>query len=129
MEKFRKQLAELRKLYLPVSKYAIFGSGPLAIRELRDSDDIDIVVKADLWNELLRKYPLANDHMIKIGSIEVYKQWLPWFNDVNRLIDSADIIEGTRFVSLNNVITWKTAMARSKDIKDLKLINDYINRG
>lgn len=33
-----------RKLNLPLGKYAIFGSGPMAIRGLRKSADIDLVV-------------------------------------------------------------------------------------
>ncbi|MFH1291164.1 MAG: hypothetical protein ABIH79_01240 [archaeon] len=37
MENFKKQLAELKKLNLPKDKFAIFGSGPLAINGIRDT--------------------------------------------------------------------------------------------
>lgn len=57
MKNFKKQLAELKKLNLPKDKYAIFGSGPLAINGIRDSDDIDIIVKSEVWDELAKKYP------------------------------------------------------------------------
>ena len=48
MDNFKKQLAELKKLNLPNDKYAVFGSGPLAIYGIRDSEDIDIIVKSEL---------------------------------------------------------------------------------
>ena len=40
-----KYIDELKALKLPVGQYAIFGSGPLAIRNLKAASDIDIIVK------------------------------------------------------------------------------------
>ena len=51
-------LKELAKLNLPKDKFVIFGSGPMAIRGIRNSEDLDILVKEDLWKELSNKYPL-----------------------------------------------------------------------
>lgn len=48
MSKFKKLLAELKELNLPPDKYAIFGSGPLAVHNIKESEDIDIIVKPDL---------------------------------------------------------------------------------
>ena len=127
MNNFKKYLDELKKLNLPNNKYAVFGSGPLAIHKIRDSDDIDIVVKEDLWNKLIKKYPKENDKLIKIGSVEIYKHWLPWFKDVNFIIDNADIFENIRFVKLKYVLEWKKDYGRKKDKKDVKLIEKYIN--
>ena len=126
-EEFKEYLDELKKLNLPNDKYAVFGSGPLAIHKIRDSDDIDIIVKEDLWNKLIKKYPQENDKLIKIGSVEIYKNWLPWFKDVNFLIDDADIFENIRFVKLKYVLEWKKAYGREKDKRDVKLIEKYIN--
>ena len=47
-----KYLDELAKLGLPKYQFAIFGSGPMGIRGLRECDDLDIIVKPDLWNKL-----------------------------------------------------------------------------
>lgn len=126
MQKFKEQLAELEKLDLPKDKYAIFGSGPLAIRGVRDSEDIDIIVKPELWEELIQKYPLEKDTLIKIGPIEIYKNWSPWFKDTNKLIDDADIFENHRFVKLKYVLIWKRAFNREKDKKDIRAIEKYI---
>jgi hypothetical protein len=136
MDKFKKQLIEIKKLNFPKDKYAIFGSGPLAIHSIRDSDDIDIIVKSDLWEKLAKKYPkelekkyphLGKGKLIKIGPIEIYKNWVPWFDDVNLLIDDADIFEGTRFVKLKYVLKWKKEYGREKDKKDIQLIKKFIS--
>lgn len=124
-----KFLDELEKLNLPRDKFAIFGSGPLAIRDIREINDLDIIVKPDLWEELKRKYPIEDEEkgLIKIGNIEVYKKWGNWFKDIRQFIDEADIIQGFRFVKLERVLQWKKAMNREKDKKDIQLINNYLN--
>jgi hypothetical protein len=123
-----KFIEELKKLNLPTDQFAIFGSGPLAIRKLRESYDLDIVVKSELWEELIKKYKPKKDNLIKIGSIEIYKDWLPWFSNVNKLIDDADVIDGLRFVKLKYVLKWKKVMNREKDRKDIKLIEEYLGK-
>lgn len=42
-------LDELQSLKLSTEKFAIFGSGPIAVRGIRESEDLDIIVKQDLW--------------------------------------------------------------------------------
>jgi len=128
MENFEKLLDELKKLALPEDKYAVIGSGPLTVRGVRDSNDIDIIVKADLWKELSKKYSpekMKNNSVIRIGGIEIYDNWLPWFDDVNVLIDDADIFGRIRFVKLKYILEWKKAHGREKDKRDVMLINRY----
>jgi len=87
MNNFNKLLKELKVLNLPSEDFAIFGSGPMAVRRIKDINDLDIVVKPKLWEELKKKDKPKNEKLIVIGSIEVYKNWLPWFNNINELID------------------------------------------
>ena len=123
-----KYLDELTNLNLPKDQYAIFGSGPLGIRSLREVSDLDIIVKDNLWNKLIKEYSFNEDKgSIEIGKIEIFNNWLPWFNDVNKLIDSAEIIDGFPFVRLDYVMEWKSKLGREKDFKDLSLIKNYIN--
>jgi len=118
---------ELENLNLPKDKYAIFGSGPICIRGLREANDIDIVVKEDLWDYLTTIYPVNKEkELIRTGNIEIFKNWSPWFKDVNELINTAEIINGFPFVKLDYVIKWKKAMGREKDLKDIELINKHI---
>ena len=123
-------LEELEKLNFPRDKFAIFGSGPLGIRNLRESHDLDIIVKNDLWQEIVGKYPSKdgrNDAM-RIGNVDIFKDWKPWFSDVNELIDSADVISGFRLVKLEYVLRWKKFMGREKDKRDIELITEYLQR-
>ena len=64
--------------------------------------------------------------LIKIGETEIYKDWKPWFNDVDFLMDSADIINGFRFVKLEYLLKWKQEMNREKDKTDIKIISDFL---
>lgn len=123
LERFKE---ELEKLNLPKDKFAIFGSGPLVIRGIRESQDIDILVKAELWEELEKKYPKEKEDLIKIGNIEIFKDWKPWFEDKNKLIDDSDIIKGFRFVKLKYTIKWKELYNREKDREDIRLIKKYL---
>lgn len=124
-----KGLEELKKLNLPKDKFAIFGSGPLGIRNIRESNDIDLIVKEELWNELRKKYPINKEKYdaIIIGNIEIFHKWPP-FEEVNILIDSADIIQGFRFVKLEYVLEWKKFLNREKDLRDIKLIEEYFKK-
>ncbi|MDO8669617.1 MAG: hypothetical protein Q7K65_04965, partial [Candidatus Buchananbacteria bacterium] len=120
-------LDELKKLNLPQNSFAIFGSGPMAIRNMREITDLDLIVKPDLWQRLKEKYskhlvPRKNTGELRIGHISIFQNWLPWFDDVNALIDKADLIDGIRYVKLENVISWKKQMARKKDLQDIKTI-------
>ena len=119
-------IEELKKLNLPQDKFAVFGSGPLAIRKIRESEDVDIIVKPELWEKLIKKYPLEKENLIKIGKIEVYKDWLNLSDRIDEMIDNAEIIEGFPYVRLKYLLDWKRWMGREKDIKDIKLIEDYL---
>ncbi|MCD6558103.1 MAG: hypothetical protein J7K31_03685 [Candidatus Aenigmarchaeota archaeon] len=122
-----KHLDELRRLKLPRDKFAIFGSGCLAIRNIRDNNDLDIIVKPELWEHLIKKYPRTKkSDFIQIDNIEIYKDLRPWVDDSCNLIDSADIIRGFRFVKLKYIIQLKKAMNRKKDKEDIKLIENFL---
>lgn len=124
-----KYLDELRALKLPSNKFAVFGSGPLAIRGLRENRDLDVCVKADLFKELLKNYKSKDGRSIVIGKIEIWGDWLPWFSDMNKLIDSADIIDGIRFVNFEYLLKFKKMRNSEKDKEDIRIIEDYLKSG
>ena len=133
MEKFNRLLGELKKLNFPENEFAVFGSGPMAIRNIKDGDDLDIVVKDKLWKKLIVSRTIKRSDMggekINIGEIEVYRDWMPWFSNSDDLIDKADIIDGIRFVNLKKVLEWKKSYAREKDLKHVKMIEEYLKKG
>ncbi|MBN2095638.1 MAG: hypothetical protein JW727_06315 [Candidatus Aenigmarchaeota archaeon] len=124
---FQDFVEELKQLNLPMGEYAIFGSGPLAVRGVRESQDIDLVVKDGLWQELSQKYA-PEGRRIYVGNVEIYADWSPW-TDTGFLVDSAEIIEGMPYVRLEYVQEWKAYLSRDKDKADLKLIEKYLSEG
>ncbi|MBI1968375.1 hypothetical protein HYS49_00530 [Candidatus Woesearchaeota archaeon] len=120
-------LQELKALHLPIDEYAIFGSGPLAIRGIRDCNDLDIMVSARLWEELYIQYAPAGKK-IEVGRIELWRDWMPWFSsaEVDEIIASAERIDNLPFAPLPYVIELKKRMGREKDQQDLALIDKYL---
>lgn len=124
-----KYLEELLSLNLPTDDFAIFGSGPIVVRGIRENDDIDVIVRENIWQKLIKEYSqnVKLNKEIAIGHLSFFRDWLPWFNDVDGLIDSADIINDIRYVKLEYVKQWKVACGRIKDLEDIRQINKYLN--
>ena len=130
-------LQKLKELNLPKGKFAIFGSGSMGIRGIRKSRDLDIIATKDLFEECERKTNFKikehkrNERVFKYlesGDIEIYKEWGPGEWDVNQLIQEAEIIDDFPFVRLEEVLKWKKIKSREKDLKDIKLIEDYLEK-
>jgi hypothetical protein len=51
-KEFLLQLEKLKKLNLPFGQYAIFGSGILVAKDIRNASDVDIIAKQALFNKL-----------------------------------------------------------------------------
>lgn len=122
---FSNFLEELKKLDLPEGEYAIFGSGPLAVRGIREAEDLDVVVTKNLYEKLKEKYPEEKER-INIGNIEVIPPNAPIIENAEELIKRGEIIKGFRFVSLKDIIEWKKKMGREKDLKDIELVKGYL---
>ena len=127
--KFLGKLEELKKLNLPKDRFAVFGSGPLAVRGMREANDIDIIALPDLFEELVKKYGeekikkgLANQRSIQAGDIEIWEGWAPGEWDIEKLIKEAEVFYDTRFVKLEEVLKWKKLMGREKDLKDIEML-------
>lgn len=119
---------KVKELNLPFGQYALFGSAPLGIRELRECRDIDLIVTEELWNEFKNKsgweYKITEngvEHIAK-GDIEIWHDWLPWYQDISKFIKNAEIIDGLPFVRLESIIEWKKKFGREKDLKDVELM-------
>ena len=127
---------ELIKLNLPKNDFAIYGTAPLAIRGLKEKiNDIDIVVKKRLWDELILKYPVTikdfgdeKRAFITIGNIEICYSMVAFEEKSEEVINRADVISGYRFVNLEDTKFWKSYLSRDKDIKDIEKINEYLEK-
>lgn len=122
-----KILEVVRRLNLPATDYAIFGSGPLLARGIIDDvNDIDIICRGDAWQQAqelgelvyLDKYDV---HVVSIDNqrITIGTSWGIGKFDIDELIDTSDEINGLPYVRLRFVVDYKTIGGRPKDIRHL----------
>lgn len=117
----------LRQLELPTSGYAIFGSGPLAIRGIIPAcTDLDVLCQQNVWEIVSRKGTMqflpaygVTVASLADGAITFGTQWGIGDFDVDELIESAEIIEGLPFVRLEHVVRYKSIRASAKDLRHL----------
>jgi len=133
-----KIIQKIKELNLPLNQYIIVGSGPMAVRELKEFNDIDIVVNNSLfneckkdrkWKQVLWTYP---DHL---GQFYLESELFELYLDVNcgnfnptfeELMSRSDLIEGIHFASLKDILQFKKAYNRPKHKKDIKIIEKYL---
>jgi hypothetical protein len=127
--------AEVQKLELPLGEYAVVGSGPLAVRGIREAHDIDLVVTPQLYDQL-KKDGWDEEHIpdskrewvLSHGPFDVAATWSVegYEPEVPQLIADAELIDGVAFVRLEDVMRWKKACAREKDLADIRLIEQFL---
>ena len=124
---------QLDTLNLPMTDYAITGSGPLYAHGLIPSleNDLDIIARNEAWEKCLNhgipKNGEFGDLIINLfnNQIQIFNGWSYSNETVNEIIDNAEMHGGYPFASLNHVLTWKKKLMRPKDILHIKLIEKY----
>ena len=136
MENFRNLIKKLKDLNISIGEYAIFGSGPMAAKNLRDSHDLDIIVSNKIWKEYrkkpewkLTKFTINGKvrEILENNRIELSNGWGSGEWDINKLIKESKIIDGLPFVRLKEVLKWKKISNRDKDKKDIEILEKYDN--
>ena len=120
----------LRQLELPLHEYAIFGSGPLAIRGIIPlSNDLDILCRDEVWELVtqlgtVKFLPEYNVNVVTMsnGAITFGKEWGIGTFDIDELIASAEIIDELPFVLMEHVIRYKKIRANPKDMRHLNAL-------
>lgn len=125
---FKKLLKELKGLGLPDGEYTVYGSGPMAVRSIKPTKDLDVVVTEKLYKKLLKAYPGGKGGCIKIGDIEIFSVVSALIDNPEKVIKRAELIDGVRFIRLNDLIVWKRKMARPKDFEHIKMIENYLRQ-
>ncbi len=134
---FEKNLENLKKLNLPTDQYVVIGSGPLAVRGIREAKDIDIMVTDSLWDEMIKKYQvISNDFGVECicleNDIEIVNPKDSIFgNSVivpkDEIFEKGDILDGIKFMSLEHLKKIKIEIGREKDLQDINLIDNFLN--
>ena len=65
---------------------------------------------------------LVNDGVDVITQLD----WENYATTTQEAIDSALIIDGVPFLNIEEIIKFKTAMGREKDLKDIELLKKYV---
>jgi hypothetical protein len=122
---------KLRALELPAQHYAVFGSGPLAVRGLIEHiSDLDVVARGPAWRKAAALGPVGvasgGDQVVRLegGTIEIFDGWLGW--DTDAIIDGAETIEGLPFARLEEVQAFKLHHGRPKDLEHAQLIGEHL---
>ncbi len=123
---------KLRALELPQRDYAVFGSGPLAVRGLiEEARDLDVVARRTAWTKAQGLGPVQSapggDPVVRLegGTIEIFGGWLGW--DIEAIIDGAEIIDGLPFARLEDVLAFKLHYGRPKDLAHARLISEHLH--
>lgn len=118
---------QLRRLNLGTGDYAVFGSGPLLIRNIIPScNDLDIVCRGDAWEAVRQigatKYLPVYDVTVASlcdGALTFGTKWGIGDVDVGVLIDTAELIDSLPFVRLEHVVRYKTTRSSARDLSHL----------
>jgi len=123
----------VKTLDLPQGEYVVFGSCPMALACIRESGDIDMLVSPELRAQLAEKGwkevdKGGTDRPLTHDVFEAHDKWdfSSYQPTLNQLLATATLVDGVPFASLEDVKKWKTSSGRPKDLKDIKLINDYL---
>ena len=127
---------EVRSLGIPADSYMIFGSGILTALNIRPSKDIDLLVTHEVF-DLLRKqgwqYGIVEiegrpRQKVERGIVEAFgAYWCDGIDyNIEQMIEGATIIDGIRFMSLEDLLVLKRSMGREKDLEDIGRIEKYL---
>jgi len=121
---------QLRQLELPPKGYAIFGSGPLAIRDIIPAcNDLDILCRQEVWDIVSKKgmTKFLSGYGVTVasffdGAITFGTEWGIGDFNVGELIETAEMIDSLPFVRLEHVVRYKTIRSSTKDLQHLSAL-------
>ena len=129
-------IAAIRSLRLSATEYVVVGGAAMSARGIRDTNDIDLVVSPELFEQLARsgwipKLRPNGKPGLRQGCIEAvldvntetFQRSTPW------LIEHSEIIHGIPFVDLDTLTSWKRTYGRDKDIRDLNMLEAFRTQG
>jgi len=128
-------LTAFDKLPIPDKKgsYAIFASGPMAVRGLREPNDLDVLVSMETWDGLVKAgfkpipKPEGNGFKIHAGDIDFFNTWVHLTPE--EVLSDIEKIDGHWYGTLASVRKWKQLMGRDKDKTDIEIIDKYLAQG
>lgn len=124
-----KIVARLEMLQLPAGDWVVHGSAPLVLQGLTTAvNDLDIIVRGRAWQAAMalgEPVPGRQDLVVRYGDdVELWSGWLG--DDVDALIDSAELVAGVPLVPLAEVLRFKERLGRPKDAAHIALLRTHL---
>src|SRR5256885_1951788 len=125
----------VEKLNLPFGEYVVIGAGILEALGMRETRDVDVIVRPTLFKKL-RESKIYKEE-IRWGKLFLFADdidigtkldWENYSTTIEEAIKTATIINGVPFLNLQETIKFKKAMGREKDFRDIKLIEQYLEK-
>ncbi len=120
---------KLTSLGISSTEPIIVGSGILDMLGIRPSNDIDLLISketfykiADHGHEILQR-PDGSEK-IEVDNVELMYDW--YGKKVSDTVIKTTVIDGIKFMSIEEVRRWKALLDRSKDQADILLIDKYL---
>ena len=122
-----------------LAEAVIFGSSAIVLNGVdlnREVDDLDIFVSDAVYSRLAR---LASEMEEKAPGVFALKFGAPHIEILKEFpgVDHADVLRnaapregshGMRVASLEDLLRWKGAQNREKDLKDIAIIEAHLNQ-
>jgi len=129
---------EVKKLNFPTDCFIVVGSGIMAVKNIREAYDLDIVVSEELFEKCKNKdwelkpwtrVGTIGKPWLKKGITELMVEIISGDEILNlkALKKEGEEINGIWFLSLKQLIKFKKAYGRSKDFDDIALMEKYLN--
>ncbi len=120
---------KLTSLGISSTEPIIVGSGILDMLDIRPSNDIDLLVSKETF------YKIANSsheisqrpdgsEKIEIDNVELMYEW--YGEEVSGIAMRTIVIDGLKFMAIEEVRSWKVLFNRKKDQADILLIDKYL---
>lgn len=119
----------IKALNLPLDQIVVIGSGLLDQWGLRTAEDIDLVVTS----EVLAVARASGEYDCGVRGTDSYcrkkalELWSNWGEDwpYERLVETAVVEDGVRFVAPNILVAKKRERGSDKDLRDIALLEAY----
>ncbi len=132
---FEELIKKVRDLNILPGEFAIFGSGPMAVRGLKEANDLDVIVTKKVYDDFKKRrdwveksFNGGEKYYLEQDKIELWNDWGPGEWNIPQLIKTAEIIDALPYVNLKTVLQWKERNKRPKDLIDIEKIKTYLGK-
>jgi hypothetical protein len=124
--------AKIRELNLAQTEFVVVGGGVLVAHGLLEWDeDVDMCVAPEVFDAFKRQgwrqESWKGKPVLKHGVYDIGVGFGEW--SLTDLQDDAMWIEEIPFMSLDKLLAWKRQTGREKDLRHIKIIENYLAKG